>query len=384
MPWGRAALPMAHMVGICLGLVIVGLVVSLPLTWWLIRFGRRWGHFDRPGAEAHKGHEVAVPSLGGVAVFAAMAVPIIAALACIWLFDPGSWSGWLSPVAVHIDGLRRHSPLALAVLVALAVLHAMGLIDDRVGLSARWKLAVQLLVALVLAGLFEIRIFRILEIAGPGGFAASTVLSVLWIVAITNAMNMLDNMDGLAGGVGAIIAGFYLVSTLIGGQWFVAALSAMLLGALVGFLVFNFPPARIFMGDGGSMVVGLTLAVISVRTTYYGSWRPETDSGPDAGGPWHSVLMPLVIMAVPLYDLSSVCLIRLRAGRSPFLGDQSHLSHRLVRRGMSRRAAVGVIWLATGATGLGGIMFNALDSWQAVLVALQTLAVLAMLAMLEK
>ena len=375
---------MADMVGLCLGLVGVGLVVSLPLTWWLIWFGRRWDHIDRPGSEAHKGHEVAVPSLGGIAVFAAVAVPIIAALACIWLFDPESWSGLLSPVAVHIDGLRHHSPLAVAVVAALAVLHTMGLIDDRVGLSAAWKLAVQLLVALVLAGFFEIRIFRFLEIAGPWGFAASTVLSVLWIVAITNAMNMLDNMDGLAGGVGAIIAGFYLASTLIGGQWFVAALGALLLGALVGFLVFNFPPARIFMGDGGSMVVGLALAVISVRTTYYGSCGPETESGPAAGGSWHSVLMPLVIMAVPLYDLSSVCLIRLRAGRSPFVGDQSHLSHRLVRRGMSRRAAVGVICLATAATGLGGIMFNALDPWQAVLVALQTLTILAVLAMLEK
>jgi UDP-GlcNAc:undecaprenyl-phosphate GlcNAc-1-phosphate transferase len=309
---------------------------------------------------------------------------MIAALACIWLFDPEIWSGWLSPVIAHLDGLRRHSRLAVAVVVALAVLHAMGLIDDRIGLSAAWKLAVQVLVALVLTSLFEIRIFRFLEIAGPWGFAASTVLSVLWIVVITNAMNMLDNMDGLAAGVGAIIAGFYLVATLIGGQWFVAALAALLLGALVGFLVFNFPPARIFMGDGGSMVVGLVLAVISVRTTYYESCWPVAGIGLAANGAWHSVLMPLVILSVPLYDLASVCLIRLRAGRSLFVGDQNHLSHRLVRRGMSRRAAIGVIWLATVATGLGGLMFNMLDLWQAVLIAFQTLIILTVLAMLEK
>jgi UDP-GlcNAc:undecaprenyl-phosphate GlcNAc-1-phosphate transferase len=269
--------------------------------------------------------------------------------------------------------------LAVAILVSLAAVHVLGLIDDRKPVGMVAKLLVELLVAAILAGFFGVRIFQFMEQDrfGAVGVAACVILSTLWIVAITNAMNMLDNMDGLAGGVGAIITAMYLVATLIGQQWFVASMCAMLLGALAGFLVFNVPPAKLFMGDGGSLVMGLLLAVISVRTTYLAA---------DAIGPpglWYAVLMPLVLMAVPLYDLISVTVIRLRAGRSPLLADQNHLSHRLVHRGLSRRASVGVIWLTTLATGLGGVMLGRLANWQAALVAIQMLAVLTLLATLE-
>jgi UDP-GlcNAc:undecaprenyl-phosphate GlcNAc-1-phosphate transferase len=220
---------------------------------------------------------------------------------------------------------------------------------------------------------------------GPAGAAASVVLSILWIVAITNAMNFLDNMDGLSAGVGAIIAALYLAAALLAGQWFVAGLAAIVLGALLGFLVFNFPPARLFMGDGGSLPLGFLLAVISARTSDFAPFslpgpRPEALVLP---GHWYGVLMPAVVLAVPLYDLVSVTLIRLRRGRSPFHADRNHFSHRLVRRGLTQRSAVLVIYLATAATGLGGVMLGTLQRWQAALVALQVLATLATLALLE-
>jgi len=267
--------------------------------------------------------------------------------------------------------------MVAAVLVALLVLHVMGWIDDRWGLSASGKLAVQLLVAAVLAVFFDMRVLQFLDGYGSVGVAASVVLSVLWMATITNAMNMLDNMDGLSGGVGAIIAALYLAACLIGGQWFVAALAAAVLGGLLGFLVFNFPPARVFMGDAGSLPLGLVLAILSIRTTYF-----ESEAASPGG--WYAVLMPLVVMAVPLYDLCSVVGIRLWQGRHPFSGDQQHFSHRLVRMGLSRPTAVMVIWLVTLATGIGGVILASVAPWQAAVIAVQVAAVLGILAILEQ
>ena len=373
------------MVRLCLAMSLVSFACCLPLCWWLIGFSRRRGQLDQPGAEEHKAHHRAVANTGGIAIFWAVVAPMALALAGVWLLGGDTWSNWIAPLAAHLDGLKTRTPAALALIGAMVVLHVTGLIDDRRGLSATVKLLVQFVVALVLAGPLQIRVMQFLESYGQLGVGASTLISVLWIVAIINAMNMMDNMDGLAGGVGLIIAGFYLAATLIAGQWFVAALCALLCGALVGFLVFNRPPARLFMGDAGSLVIGLLLAVISIRTTYYVSPSPNGTALPTiaSGAAWYATLMPLVIMAVPLYDLVSVCLIRLAHGRSPFVGDRNHLSHRLVRRGMSQPTAVGLIHLLTMATAMGGIMFATLTAWQAVLVAAQTVLILTVLAVLE-
>jgi len=166
-----------------------------------------------------------------------------------------------------------------------------------------------------------------------------------------------------------------LAAALIHGQWFIAAVLGLLVGALLGFLVFNHPPARIFMGDGGSLVVGFVTAFCAVRITYY---------DPALGTRWWSVFTPIVVLTIPLYDLLSVTLIRIPQGRSPLVGDTQHFSHRLVRKGLTRPAAVGVIWACTLATGLGGVMLGRLAGWQAALVVAQTLAVLIVLALLER
>jgi len=150
-------------------------------------------------------------------------------------------------------------------------------------------------------------------------------------------------------------------------------------GALIGFLIFNFPPAKIFMGDGGSLVIGFLLAILTARTTYY---NPD-DPAYALGGGWYGVFMPVIVLAIPLYDLLTVTVIRLKQGRSPFVGDQQHFSHRLVQRGLTKRGAVIVIWAATAVTGIGGIALGSLQPWQAVLVGVQTLLVLLMLALLE-
>ena len=366
------------MIWLCLLLVAVSFLISAPLVWALAGLGRRVGHVDEPGTEAHKAHARAVPSTGGLGIFFAIAAPMFAINGAIWLMPQQAYSGWLEPLAAHVPGLMQHANLGIAILIAMVVVHITGLIDDRRGLSAWTKLTVQGAVAVVLVIFFDMRIFQSLAAHGGAGMVACIAISIVWLVVITNAMNFLDNMDGLSAGVGVVVAGLYLAATLIAGQWFVAALCALLVGALLGFLVFNFPSAKVFMGDAGSLVIGLLIAVISVRTTYF-----EADALLDPPH-WYGVLMPLLLLAVPLYDFTSVTLMRILAGKSPMSADRNHLSHRLVRRGLSPRAAVIVIWLCTLVVGLGGVMLAKLRPWQACLVAAQALAVLIVLAMLER
>ncbi len=356
----------------------VSFVVSFPIAGLMLTASRKLGLVDASGGESHKRHGRVVPNTGGVAIFAGMALPMSACLLGVWLVPTDWWEARMPAVAEHLPGLRASTSMGGGVLTSICVLHVLGLVDDRRTLGAMPKLLVQLLVAVGLALLCDVRALQFLDGYGPWGFGASVLVSVLWITAIINAMNFLDNMDGLSGGVGAIIAGLYLSATLIGGQWFIASLAALLFGALIGFLAFNFPPARLFMGDAGSLVIGGVLAVVSVRTTYF-------DPGSDVPtlGNWYGVLMPLIVMAIPLYDLTSVTLIRLCRGQSPFVGDHNHFSHRLVRRGLSPRRAVLVVWACTLACGLGGVMLGSLQTWQAGIAAGQTLVIIVLLAAMD-
>ena len=208
--------------------------------------------------------------------------------------------------------------------------------------------------------------------------SARSPLSVLWIAGITNAFNFLDNMDGLSAGVAAVCTTAFLVATLSIGQWFVAACLALLLGALLGFLCFNFAPASIFMGDSGSLVIGLVLGVLTVRTTYL-------PPGVSLGAGWYSVFVPVIVLAVPLYDLIVVSTIRILRGKSPFVGDTNHFSHRLVARGMCKRTAVLCLYLVTAATAIAAIILpHARSPFVAVLIFVQTLLILGVVALLEQ
>ena len=198
---------------------------------------------------------------------------------------------------------RCPSPSAAAILL----LHITGLIDDRRALGPYSKLIIQLLAAAIVVVPFNsMRAMTFLD-AHVGGPWLSIVVTILWIATITNAFNFLDNMDGLSAGVAAICATAFLITTILIGQWFVAATLACLLGATLGFLVFNFPPARIFMGDSGSLVLGFVLGVLTVRTTFLAP-------GQDFGAGWYALFAPLIVLALPLYDLVVVSAIRLSRG----------------------------------------------------------------------
>jgi UDP-GlcNAc:undecaprenyl-phosphate GlcNAc-1-phosphate transferase len=248
------------------------------------------------------------------------------------------------------------------------VLHTLGLVDDRRPLRPTLKLLTIVLVGLLVATLGHV---RVAEFAGR---PVSVLLTVAWFVVIVNSFNFLDNMDGLAAGVAGICLAFLTVCGLMAGQVLVPALGCVFLGAVAGFLIFNFPPARIFMGDAGSLVLGYMLATVSVLTTYFKSGQ---------GTPPYALTMPLVILAVPLYDFVSVVLIRLVEGRNPMHGDQRHFSHRLVQRGLSRRFAVLTIYLATATTGLAATLLPGADLRRTITIGVIVLMVLAIIAILE-
>lgn len=354
----------AMLAGAALGLVGTAAVLSAVLCALVIRWAPRLGFLDRPGG--HKGHEAPTPLGGGLAIWATtIAMPVLGMLVVRigrnWL--PGA-------IARHADGVRASGGRLLLIVGLATVIMVMGLLDDRKGLAWPLRLAVQVGLALILAvSGVHVTLF--------GPFAHPLVggaVTVLWVVGLTNAFNFLDNMDGLAAGVGLIAAVLFVGAQVAVRGLFVPAVLLGLVGALAGFLVHNHYPARLFMGDAGSNFLGFFLGAMTVAGTYY---RYEPGESP-----W-SVLAPLLVMAVPLYDSTTVILIRLREGRSPFVGDRRHFSHRLVSRGLTPPHAVRTILLVTLAGGLGALLLHRLDAAGAAVVVAQTLCLLGVVAILE-
>ncbi len=354
---------------IVLIIVAVGgpFLLSAVTTAVVRSLGRRAGFVDKP--YAHKSHEKPTALGGGVAIFVGVALPVVIGTVLARVWSHGDVPSFV-PLLIrdHLDGMSSKLPVVLTLMACAAVLHVIGLIDDRRALGPVPKFVAQFVVALVTAWPLGIRMFEFLPV--PASIAAT----VFWIVLITNAFNFLDNMDGLSAGVAAIGAAIFAVASMSAGQIFVPILAWVMVGALLGFLIFNRSPASIFMGDAGSLVVGYLMGVVTILTTFYDPAQKLQPMG---------VFVPLVVLAVPLYDAISVITLRLRAGESPFRGDHRHFSHRLVKRGMSRRGAVYTVYLATAATGLPAIALPRVSWTIATMLLLQCLCVVTMIAVLE-
>jgi UDP-GlcNAc:undecaprenyl-phosphate/decaprenyl-phosphate GlcNAc-1-phosphate transferase len=364
-------------------------VLGAALTLLVRGLGRRAALLDSAGATGHVKQLRRVPNIGGIAVFWAFTLPLAAGLVAAHV-APDLVARLVPAAAVHLDGVRTQAPLALSLLMAALVLHVTGLIDDRKALGPWLKFGVQWLVAGGIVAITDVRILTLLD-ALAGGPWLSALVTALWIVTLTNAMNFMDNMDGLAGGVGVTAALALLATALASGQWFVAVALATLVGALCGFLVFNFPwterrTATIFMGDGGSLVIGFVLAVLAARVTYVPAPTNAAQTTTDvalSGQGSLAMLAPLCALAIPLYDLVSVTLIRLSQGRSPLVGDRQHFSHRLHAAGLSVRRTVLVICGCTAITGITGVLLAHASLWQAALALVQVMLVLALIALYE-
>jgi len=352
-------------------LVAASIVGSFLLSWvatYLVRaWAMRTGFVDPPGG--HKGHAAPVALGGGIALVLAMCAPIVAGTALAALLPADASHAWLpSIVQAHLKGIASKLPTVLAIVGGAAVLHVVGLVDDCRPLGPTPKFLAQFLVAAVIAGPVGIRAVQALP--AP----VSIVVTVLWIVLITNAFNFLDNMDGLSCGVALIAATIFAIAATRAGQIFVPVFAWVMVGALLGFLVYNFSPASIFMGDAGSLPIGFLMCVLTILTTFY---DPALHLKP------LGVIVPIVVLAVPLYDVVTVVMHRVRAGQSPLRGDRRHFSHRLVKRGLSTRGAVLSIYLATLATGLPAIVLPQVDWPVAVLLLMQCIAVVIMIGILE-
>jgi UDP-GlcNAc:undecaprenyl-phosphate/decaprenyl-phosphate GlcNAc-1-phosphate transferase len=350
--------------GAAIGLTAVSVVIGVGFTAIARAIAPRFGLVDRPGGR--KAHNAPTPMGGGVAIWATTIV-VLGLGAIILVFFKSS----LPPdLARHASGLFERGPELLGIFGLATLVMVMGLIDDRVGLGWKPRLFVQFALATVLV-LANIRFTLFWPLNHPlvaGG------LTVLWIVGLTNSFNFLDNMDGLAAGVGLIAALLFAIAEVIVHSYFVPAVLLVLVGALGGFLVFNRHPATIFMGDAGSNFLGFLLGTLTVVGTF---------ARPEEGFSEYGVLSPLLIMAVPLYDTTSVVLIRLREGRSPFQADRRHISQRLVDRGLTPPHAVGTIYLMTLAGGLGTLLLPSLGALGALVVLAQTACLIGLVAILE-
>lgn len=287
------------------------LVVSL-LTPLMRLIAMRLNVVDNPD-QSHKTHRVPIPYLGGVAI-------ILGVLAVTSL----SLTGYSMSQADIL--------LALSLLLPALALGLIGLVDDIRNLSP-WPR----FVAQSVAGLLTAILLIITDTIGSptGSVLVDALITIIWIVGITNSINFFDNLDGGASGTVTITSIALLILALQGEQYLIAALAAVLAGATSGFLLWNKPPARIYMGDAGALFLGLLIASLGVRL----------DTNPINNFATFSI--PILLLAVPIMDTSVAVLSRLKRGISPFQGGKDHLSHRLMRIGLSKRLAVISLWIMT-------------------------------------
>ena len=303
---------------------VSALLLALGATPVVRRLADRLGVVDQP--DPRKLHRAPVPLLGGIAIYV----------------------GFI--LALLLFGERWVLSQMIGILVSATMVSFLGIWDDRWGVRPLLKLLGQLVAAsiLIISGI------KVSFLPYP---ALNVAITLVWVVGITNALNLLDNMDGLSGGVGAVAAGFFLLLAAMNGQYLVASLAAALMGACIGFLYYNLNPATIFMGDAGSMFLGFILSVVGIKLRFPG--RPSMIT-------W---MIPVVVLGLPIFDTTLVVISRLRGGMNPLTSPgKDHVSHRLVQMGLSQRNAVIVLYLICCALGLAAIFIMQADFLQAYLM----------------
>jgi UDP-GlcNAc:undecaprenyl-phosphate/decaprenyl-phosphate GlcNAc-1-phosphate transferase len=321
------------------------------LTWPVRALAIRLGAMDAPNL-ARKTQAEPVPYLGGVAI--ALGISIIT-LGAVFV-------GAENFAGENNDQLKD---LALTILLPALVLGAMGLFDDLRSLSPWPRLIAQTVIGTVVA-------FVIVENGtigtpfGGGEFVSeagngswlNTLVTIVWIVGICNSINFFDNLDGAASGAVAIAALGVFFIAFDRGQELVSALSIVTAGATIGFLMWNKSPAKIYMGDAGALFLGIIISVATIRLN------------PGITPIWQSLAIPVMLLAVPLLDTCVAVFSRLARGLSPLTGGKDHLSHRLVRGGLSRRVAAVSLWSASGVCTVMAVgVYQFADSFGSLLTA---------------
>ncbi|MCC6614434.1 MAG: undecaprenyl/decaprenyl-phosphate alpha-N-acetylglucosaminyl 1-phosphate transferase [Anaerolineae bacterium] len=279
-------------------------------------------------------HNEATPLLGGLAIYIAMAVALI-------VFSP-----------------PQHVREFAALLSGAALLAFVGALDDKYNLSVRIRLVAMTIASLVvIAAGIHVQLFGTLWLDVP--------ITVIWILAVTNAVNFNDNMDGLAAGLTGIAAGFFMAIAITQELSLVSALAAALLGSAVGFLIYNFNPARMFMGDMGSLVLGFTLAALGIKLEF---------GAQPLGVTW---MVPLLVLALPLSDIVLVIATRFFEGRPLTQGGKDHMSHRIMSLGLSQRKTIFVLYAFCFIFGLLAVVVSLADAPVAWAVGVLSLVAIA-------
>jgi UDP-GlcNAc:undecaprenyl-phosphate/decaprenyl-phosphate GlcNAc-1-phosphate transferase len=300
-------------------------LLALPL-WrrWCVRVNL----VDDPGHR--KIHATPVPLAGGFAVLTGLLLPLLVG-GCLLKLGMMRFS----TAAAIVHGLDRRTIELIVIAAGAVAITLLGWLDDRHELKALPKFAGQILIAIAVAAACK----RITLFVHSDVF--SYTVTVLWLLTIINAFNFMDNMNGLCAGVGAIGAFFLALIAAANGEYLVAITGLLMCGALLGFLPWNFPHARAFLGDAGSHLAGYLLAVMAILPHFYNQHHQRP----------LAVLAPLLVLAVPLADLAQVTIFRTLRRKPFWIGDTNHLSHRLNRAGLNRTRAVLLLWLAAAICG---------------------------------
>ncbi|MBA4106288.1 MAG: hypothetical protein C0485_11065 [Pirellula sp.] len=305
----------------------IAAIVSYPLTHFVASFAQRWGFVDRPDGH-HKSHKKPVALGGGLAVFLAAVVTF-----AVEYFSSQNLQ----------ESLQDNAPFLSGLLLAGGWIVILGLIDDRYGMKGRYKLIGQIVAALiVIAAGLKIQAFSLFGQKIELGWL-SVPFTLFWLVGAINSLNLLDGIDGLATTIGIILCSAITVMALWFGQPAVAVVAAVFAGALLGFLRFNFPPATIYLGDAGSMLIGLVIGSLAIGASLKG---PATVA----------MAAPLAIWSLPMFDSFVAILRRKLTGRSIYATDRGHLHHRLMARFGKNTRVLGVVALCCAVTCGGALL----------------------------
>ena len=350
---------------------ITSFLVVLLATPSLIKVAKLKHLVDEPGDD-RKLHSRSVPTIGGIIIFGAIVF---------------SYSLWFPEEYNHIDNMLSNFKHLIAILI---LLFFVGVKDDIIGTAPMKKLGAHIIVGFIMVIMADIRIESMHGIFGLRSLEIwqSYLLSLFVYIVIVNSFNLIDGIDGLAGGIGFIISGFFGLIFLFWGDVPLALLAFVLCGSLLGFLVFNFSPARIFMGDSGSLVVGAIICVLAISAINL----PELINGKTISNivvpNWLASLnKPVLVMSIlvyPLIDTIRVFTIRALKGVSPFLADRNHIHHRLIALGLNHAKAVLTLYLYNIIVVLSVVFINPKNPTMALVVAVLIAFILMAISFLIK
>ena len=341
-------------------------LLSLILTPLFRKIAIWTNSLDKPAVQNHKNHKMAVPLMGGLAMCSAWLLTIL-----IGIYSPDFLTKQHFPQLIidNLSGVFEVRNRLIAIVIGGILITLLGFIDDRRGMSAKIKFLGQIVIVtfVVLYGDIKVTLF----IHNP---AINSVLAILWIVTIINAINFFDNMDGLAVGLASIAFTFFTIAAAIYGHNFIACMGATGIGVTIGFWFYNHSPASIFMGDSGSHFLGYILGVMGALTTYYEQGLTSTH---------FAVLIPLFVLAIPIFDLLSVIVIRLKLKKPIYIGDNNHISHRFHKMGMSRKNAVLCVHLLSILIGLSILPLLWGDRFTTIVCLIQACVILLLISILQ-